>query len=136
MSYICIVSGEVHISVSYGQEQSYQCLLDEDVTLTCTVTPLLKVVKWYHGETYLGQCSNQRDLCVPAGGGGTDSNYNFASDVSNKQFTLHINPVSPDTDAGTYKCQHEGESDSVTLEACGKFLLYFTHIFLLNVMFK
>ena len=43
------------------------------------------------------------------------------------EFTLRINPVSPATDAGVYKCEHGGPSDSasVTLDACGRCLCIF-----------
>ena len=128
-----LISGDVQISVTYGQEPSHQCLHDnDDVTLTCTVNPLTNVVDWYHDTTYLVSCSNTIDLCLTSDG--TDPRY--TSSISDREFTLRINPVSPSTDAGVYKCEQGfGDSDSITIYACGKFQLCFTHIFLFQVMF-
>ena len=70
-------------------------------------------------------CSNHRDnTCLPYGGEDAFPRHTFSSDVSNKQFTLHLDSLIPDTDAGVYVCEHGGyaESASVTLDACGKFL--------------
>ena len=67
-------------------------------------------------------CSKVIDRCFAAGGTTTDPRHIFGSVVSNGEFSLRINPVSPDTDAGVYKCEHGGASDSasVILDACGK----------------
>ena len=115
------ISGDVQISVLYGQEHSHQCLQDnDDVILTCTVNPLTDSVAWYHDTTYLITCSNNIDFCVTPGGT-TDPRY--TSSISDREFTLHLNPVSAAIDAGVYKCQHgESDSDSVTLDACGRLL--------------
>ena len=118
-----LISGDVQISVIYGKEPSYQCLIDNnDITLTCTVNILENVVKWYHDTTYMGTCSNHINLCIPAGGTTANLRHNFTSSVANGEFTLRINPVSSDNDTGVYKCAHGGLSDSatVTFEACGK----------------
>ena len=119
-----LVSGDVQISVSYGQESSRQCLHDnDDVTLTCTVNPLTTLLNWYHDTTNIQYCSNFNGNCRPPGGTTTNPRYTFSSSISNGMVTLRINPVSPGTDAGVYKCEHGGaaDSDSVTLDACGKF---------------
>ena len=133
-----LISGDVQISVSYGQESSHQCLHDnDDVTLTCRVNPLTTVIDWYHDTTFMQYCSNLFDKCkLP--GGTTYPRHSFSSSISNGMFALRINPVSPGTDAGIYRCAHGGaaDSDSVTLDACGKFPLYFTHISLMQVMFR
>ena len=63
------------------------------------MNPLTNVVDWYHDTTYLVSCSNTIDLCLTSDG--TDPRYK--SSISDREFTLRINPVSPDTDAGTYK---------------------------------
>ena len=119
-----LISGDVQISVIYGQEPSHQCLYDnDDVTLTCTVNPLNTVVGWFHGTTSMVTCSNIVDnVCITVGGT-TYPRHIFSSVVSNREFSLRINPVSPGTDAGVYKCEHGGASDSasLTLDACGRF---------------
>ena len=130
-------AGDVQISVTYGQRPSHLCLHDnDDVTLTCTVNPLTRIVNWLYGTTLMVTCSNLADICIPAVGT-TLPRHNFSVSVSNGQFTLRINPVSPDTDAGVYMCEHGGasDSDSVTLDACGKFPLYLTDMSLIQVMF-
>ena len=69
-------------------------------------------------------CSSHLDnTCFPYGGADTFPRHTFSSDVSNKQFTLHVDSVIPGTDAGVYVCEHGGYTDSasVTLDACGKF---------------
>ena len=133
-------AGDVQISVTYGKEPSHQCLhVNDDVTLTCQVNPLENVVEWLHGSTRMVTCSNHRDnTCLPYGGEDTFPRHTFSSDVSNKQFTLHIDSLIPDTDAGVYVCEHGGytESASVTLDACGKFLWHFTHMSLMQVMYR
>ena len=68
--------------------------------------------------------------------GETYPRYTISSVVSNGEFSLRINPVSPATDAGVYKCEHGGASASVTLAACGKSPLYFTRMSLFQVMFR
>ena len=127
-----LISGDVHISVSYGQEPSYQCLHDNDnVTLTCTVNPLTNIIDWYHNTTFIQYCSNFNGNCRPPGGTTTNPSHIFSSSISNGMFTLRINSVLPGTDAGVYTCKHGGavDSASVTIVACGKFLLCFTYIF-------
>ena len=99
------------------------------------MNPLTNVVDWYLDTTYLASCSNTKDLCLTPGGT-TDSRYMYTSSISDREFTLRINPVSPITDAGVYKCEHGfGDSDGITIDACGKFQSCFTHIFLFQVMF-
>ena len=118
-----LISGDVQISVSYGQQPSHQCLHDnDDVTLTCTVHPLKTVVKLYHTTILMVTCSNAVDVCFIVGGSEAYPRHNFTSSISNGEFILRINPISPDTDAGVYTCEHGGasESASVTLDACGR----------------
>ena len=120
----CLILGDVQISVTYGQGPSHQCLHNnDDVTLTCTINPLSNVVKWYHDTTKMVTCSNIKDYCVIIGGTSAYPRHNFTSSFANGEFTLRINPVSPGTDAGIYKCEHGGPSDgdSVSIEACGRF---------------
>ena len=134
------LSGDVRISVTYGHESSHQCLYDnnDDVTLTCTVNPLTTLIDWYHDTTNIQYCSNLNGNCRPPGGTTTNPRHTFSSSISNGVFTLSINPVIPGTDAGVYKCEHgsAADSDSVTLDACGKFSLYFKNISLMQVMFR
>ena len=83
------------------------------------MNPLSNVVEWLHDATRIAICSNtDNDLCLPYGE--TNPRQTYSSLVSNGEFTLRINPVSPDTDAGVYTCEHGGPSDSATLAACGK----------------
>ena len=65
--------------------------------------------------------STNDDQCMPAAGTSYTRHF-FSSVVSDGEFTLRINSVSPSTDAGVYTCKHGGLSDSasVTLDACGK----------------
>ena len=67
-------------------------------------------------------CSKVIDRCFAAGGTTTDARHIFGSVVSNREFSLRLNTVSPGIDAGIYKCEHGGPSDSasVNLDACGK----------------
>ena len=114
-----LISGEVQIIVTYGREPSHQCLHDnDDVTLTCTVNPVENIVEWLNETTNIGRC-NTNGFCVHDGDIDTIK-YTF-SFSSPGEFRLRKNPISPGTDAGVYKCEHEGVSASVTLDACGKF---------------
>ena len=134
-----LVSGDVRMSVAYEQESSHLCLHDnDDVTLICTVNPLTTLIDWYHDTTSMQYCSNLNGNCRPPGGTENNPRHIFSSSISNGMFTLRINPVSPGTDAGVYKCEHgsAADSDSVTLDACGKFSLYFKNISLMQVMFR
>ena len=135
-----LISGDVQISVTYGQEPSHQCLHDnDDVTLTCTVNPLTNTVDWYHDTTYLVSCIihtiglGHIPLCFRPDGT-TDPRY--TPSISDRESTLRINPISPGTDAGVYTCKHGGDSDSITIDACGKFQSCFTHNSLFQVMFR
>ena len=117
------ISGDVQISVTYGHEPSDQCLHDnDDITVTCTVNPLSNLVDWLYDTTRMVTCSNTKNNQCIYFNGETYPRYTFSSVVSNGEFTLHINPVSPDTDAGVYTCEHGGPSDSAsaTLAACGR----------------
>ena len=122
-----LISGDVQISVIYGQDPSHQCLHNnDDVTLTCTVNPLNDRVKWLNETTSIGRCSKY-GTCFHDGGIDT-MKYTF-SFSSPGEFRLRINPISPATDAGVYKCEHEGVSASVTLDACGRFpCIFFTYL--------
>ena len=131
-----LISGDVQISVTYGQESSHQCLQDnDDITLICTVNPLTTMIIWYKETTNIGRC-NTYGFCVHDGDIDTIK-YTF-SFTSPGEFTLRINPVSPANDAGVYTCEHGGASDSasVSLDACGKFTLYFTRMSLFQVKFR
>ena len=102
------------------------------------MNPLPITVDWLYETTRLVTCgSNQDNACYPYGGT-TTPRHTFSSVISNRQFTLHINPVSPDTDAGVYTCEPSGggTSASVTLDACGKLPLYFIQVSLFQVMFR
>ena len=113
------ISGEVQIRVTYGQKPSHQCLHNnDDVTLTCTVNPLESQVKWLNETTNIGRCI-ANGICVHDGDIDTIK-YTF-SFSSPGEFRLRINPVSPATDDGVYTCEHEGDSASITIDACGKF---------------
>ena len=133
-----LILGDVQISVTYGQEPSHQCLHNnDDVTLTCTVNPLTTLIIWSHYANDMVTCSSTNDdQCIPAAGT-SYTRHLFSSVVSNGEFSLRINPVSPGTDAGVYTCEHGGASDSasVTLTACGKSPLYFTRMSLFQVKF-
>ena len=106
---------------------------NDDVPLTCTVNPLESQVKWLNETTNIGRC-NTNGFCVHDGDIDT-MKYTF-SFSSPGGFTLRINPVSPATDAGVYKCEHEGDSDSVTIDACGKFQSCFKHNSLFQVKYR
>ena len=70
--------------------------------------------------------NNTHDICLPATGT-SFTRHNISSVISNKELTLRLNPVSPDTDAGVYKCKHRSESACLTLEASGRFPLTCSH---------
>ena len=96
-----LISGDVQISVTYGQETSHQCLQDnDDVTLTCTVNPLTTLIIWSHNANDMVTCSNTYDdQCIPATGTSYTRHF-FSSVVSDGEFTLRLKYVFPDTDAG------------------------------------
>ena len=86
------------------------------------MNPLATFIFWSHNANDMVTCSNTNDdQCLPATGTSYTRHF-FSSVVSDGEFTLRINPVSPGTDAGAYTCKHGGLSDSasVTLDACGK----------------
>ena len=86
------------------------------------MNPLSYLVLWSHNANEIVTCSNTNDdQCISATGTSYTRHF-FSSVVSNGEFTLRINSVFPDTDAGVYTCKHGGLSDSasVTLDACGK----------------
>ena len=120
------------MSVTYGQEPSPQCLQNnDDVTLTCIVNPLTRTVDWFYDKTLMTTCSIQADnMCFRLDGTTVNPRRFFSTSLQSNyvEFTIRINPVSPYTDAGVYKCEHYGESDSVTLDACGRFPCIFIYL--------